>query len=176
MPLTTITNHTTMKIILLSFILLAACVSCQNKQADERVEQLEKATAHLKVENQKLKKASEQSKVAQANKDYQLNKQVLQSSTITSLPQEVGTVELWTYKEVVSLDGNLNRVVNHKLIRTGEGSVYVNHTQYGNEYELRYVNNGNSYTYHVALGNFTVETDDGVMQFNAHAGAHYFDL
>lgn len=104
-----------MKIILLSFILLAACVSCQNKQADERVEQLEKATAQLKVENQKLKKASEQSKVAQANKDYQLNKQVLQSSTITSLPQEVGTVELWTYKEVVSLDGNLNRVVNYKF-------------------------------------------------------------
>ena len=102
--------------------------------------------------------------------------QIRQSSTITSLPQKVGTVELWTYKEVVSLDGNLNRVVYHKLIRTGEGTVYVNHTQYGNEYELRYVNNGNSYSYHVALGNFTVETDDGVMQFNAHAGAHYFDL
>lgn len=166
-----------MKIILLSFILLFACVSCQNKQADERVEQLEETTAQLKAENQKLKKAYEQSKVAQSYDDHQLkNQQIVQSSTTASFPQKVGNVELWTYKEVVSYDGNLDKIINHKLIRTGEGTVYVAHSQYGDEYELRYTQNGNSYSYHVALGNFTVEADDGVMQFNAHAGSYYFDL
>lgn len=112
------------------------------------------------------------------------NASVQRNVPVVSVPQtpqweDYGAVELWTYsksKDIVTEDDQFETVESYKLYRSGEGRVYVKHDANGDTYELRYTSNGRNYSYHVAVGNFTVETDDGVMQFNAHAGSHYFDL
>lgn len=165
------------------------CGSCEDKQAREKIAQLEKDKAQLEVQKAKLGKANKEAEQVKPNFDgvgmvaetrreasslsnrYSAN---TQTTPQPSTPQweKYGNVELWTYTEVDPLFHSKG----YQLKCTGEGTVYVCHTEYGDNYELRYVNNGRHYSYHVSRGNFTVETDDGIMQFNAHAGAHYFDM
>lgn len=167
------------------------CESCEDKRSQEKIAQLENDKAQLetlKAKMEKEKRKAEQEKfnnqigpiittqrlLQEYRSRLNRNPANTQTSPQPSTPQweNYGNVELWTYSEIDMFSHDKG----YQLRRTGEGTVYVCHTEYGDKYELRYINNGRRYSYHVSRGNFTIETDDGVMQFNAHAGSHYFDM
>lgn len=157
---------------ILPFICLLAFFSCESKQDQAKILQLEKERKQLEVEKSKLEIERTNARNQLQHKERALE----QSAKSTPQWERLGTVELWSYHSVQTWDTDLGVINKYKLSRAGEGGVFVKHGELGDEYELRYVNNDQNYSYHVARGNFTVETDNGYMQFNAHAGSMYFDL
>lgn len=156
--------------------LAVVCGSCEDKQAQEKIAQLEKDKAQLEVQKAKLEKANKEANQVKHNFDdlasMSNNHHPSYIRPRLSQPkwEKYGNVELWTFSKINPFDGG------YQLKRTGEGTVYVRHSENGDKYELRYSSDGRNYSYPVSRGNFTVETDDVVMQFNAHAGSHYFDI
>lgn len=176
-----------MKQILLFLVAVMLLSSCENK---EKIAQYEKERAELELQKAQLEKDKEGLKVQISLLERSLEEQKSENernlkeqerlrkeqedqrmrSILSETWQRYGAVKLYAVKE----DPWDN--YKEKIEETGEGGVYVKHSSYGDQYELRYTLNNKSYSYVVSRGTFTLRANGKVMQFSAHAGEYYFDL
>lgn len=162
-----------MKTIFLLLSVLSLLASCGNR---ERIAQLEKEKAELELSIANI----EQTNQSLRNQNYEIQTQNQQLTSQNEVMKQQLDEDTWKYYGSVTLYGK-RRILftgsdEETIQHVGNGSVYVKHSEFGDQYELRYSLGDKDYSYHVAVGRFTLCAGNEVSQFSAHAGEYYFDL
>lgn len=139
--------------IIMSVAIVICCYSCEDKEAKQRIAQLEKEKAQLELQKTELQRQNDRNEAA------------IQEAKKREVEWKYyGKVEMY-YME----NGDIKKHFD-------DGKIYFLNSSNGERYKLIEGFGSLINEYSVALGTFSLSGDNGFMQFSAHAGKFYFDL
>lgn len=147
----------------------------RERDSIERINDLLKLQSLFSDENpqgqQKKNNAqsNQQIRTSSISSDIDAELQRLARSQSQSNLRRLGSVDLYTFDE----KHNIEKVEWWWVVPYGEDyGLYLNRTGGVDAYELHM----GSAKYHVAIGKFRLNANNGYYEFSAHAGEYYFDI